>query len=110
MIMTYLQKYNLAQHRNPCIEYSKASIEIIKRIRQAEDRGEARKGLASEYMDRLEGDIVTRKQLNARKASLYYVKFNDGLKLNSEPVTLANAKALVKQWEPQFKGLTIEMI
>ena len=93
--MTYLQKYNLAQHRNPCFEYSADQIKAI-------NNGAS--------IDALEPTRITRKELNARKPSLYYVKFNDGLKLNSEPVTLSNAKALVKQWEPQFKGLTIEMI
>ena len=93
--MTYLEKYNLAQHRNPCFEYSADQIKAIN------------KGAS---IDALEPTKITRSQLNARKASLYYVKFNDGLKLNSEPVTLSNAKALVKQWSPQFKGLSIELI
>lgn len=93
--MTYLEKYNLAQHKNPCFEYSADQIKAIN------------KGAS---IDALEPTKITRKELNARKPSLYYVKFNDGLKLNSEPVTLANAKALIKQWSPQFKGLSIEMI
>ena len=93
--MTYLQKYNLAQHRNPCYEYSADQIKAIN------------KGAS---IDALQPTRITRKELNSRKPSLYYVKFNDGLKLNSEPVTLSNAKALIKQWSPQFKGLSIEMI
>lgn len=110
--MTYLEKYNLAQHRNTCYEYTKAHINAI--------NGDALYGTGKGhvwFLDQCAKDPegirpvpVTRRELNARKASLYYVKFDDGLKLNSEPVTLANAKALVKQWEPQFKGLTIEMI
>ena len=93
--MTYFQKFNLSQYRNPCFEYSAEQIKAIN------------KGAS---IDALEPTKITRSELSARKPSLYYVKFNDGLKLNSEPVTLSNAKALVKQWEPQFKGLSIEMI
>lgn len=92
--MTYLEKYNLAQHKNPCFEYSAEQIKSI-------NNGAS--------IDALEPTRITRSELNARKANLYYVKFNDGLKLNSEPVTLKQAKQLVKDWDI-FKGLSIEMI
>jgi len=93
--MTYLQNHRRAQYRNACFEYS---ADQIKAINKGAD------------IDALEPTRITRSQLNARKPNLYYVKFKDGLKLNSEPVTLSNAKALVKQWKPQFKGLYIELI